>query len=137
MVDHCDDYDSEWAAIKAVSARLGMTAQTLHKWIRQSAVDAGETEGVSTESARAIREQERKIAELEQTKSSRLQRVSSCGTTTRDSGDRDRTRVVRTHASARQGAVQGHDRPKRESRLPKNQPSFKTSRQTSGAFGHM
>ncbi|TDD13609.1 IS3 family transposase, partial [Kribbella turkmenica] len=32
VIDHVDDYDSEWAAIKAVSARLGMTAETLRRW---------------------------------------------------------------------------------------------------------
>ncbi len=67
VADHRDDYDSEWAAISAVSARLGMTAETLRKWIRQAAVDTGEVEGVSTEAARAIRVRDRKIAELEQT----------------------------------------------------------------------
>ncbi|MFE3230337.1 IS3 family transposase [Nocardia sp. NPDC059228] len=67
VVDHRDDYDSEWAAIKAVSARLGMTAETLRKWIRQGAIDAGEVEGTTSESAKVIREQKRKIAELEQT----------------------------------------------------------------------
>ncbi len=44
-----------------------MTAETLRNWIRQAAVDLGEADGVSTESARIIREQKRKIAELEQT----------------------------------------------------------------------
>ncbi|WP_101468912.1 IS3 family transposase [Nocardia fluminea] len=67
VIDHRDDYDSEWAAITAVAARLGMTGETLRKWIRQAAVDQGNAEGVSTESARIIREQKRKIAELEQT----------------------------------------------------------------------
>jgi transposase len=67
VVDHRDDYDSEWAAPKAVSGRLGMTAETLRKWVRQAEVDRGETDGVSPESARIIREQKRKIAELEQT----------------------------------------------------------------------
>ena len=39
--NHVADYESEWAAIRAVSARLGTSAQTLRKWIRQSEVDAG------------------------------------------------------------------------------------------------
>jgi transposase len=30
--DHVGDYESEWAAICAVSARLGMSAETLRKW---------------------------------------------------------------------------------------------------------
>lgn len=67
VVDHRDDYDSEWAAITAVSARLGMTAETLRKWVRQAAVDTGETEGVSTQAAREIRELRRKNKELEET----------------------------------------------------------------------
>ena len=65
--DHVGDYDSEWAAITAVSGRLGMNAETLRTWIRQAAVDAGEAPGVSSESAAQIRELKRKNAELEQT----------------------------------------------------------------------
>jgi transposase len=65
--DHVGDYESEWAAIKAVSARLGTSAETLRRWIRQSEVDAGEARGVSTESVCEIRELKRKCAELERT----------------------------------------------------------------------
>lgn len=65
--DHVGDYESEWAAIKAVSARLGTRAETLRTWLRQSDVDAGEAPGVSTESAREIRELKRKCVELERT----------------------------------------------------------------------
>ena len=65
--DHVGDYESEWAAIKAVSARLGTSAETLRRWIRQCDVDAGEAPGVSTESAREIRKLKRKCAELERT----------------------------------------------------------------------
>ncbi len=67
VLDHREDYPTEWAAIKAVSSRLGMTAETLRKWIRQTEIDSGAAEGTTTEAARIIREQKRKIAELEQT----------------------------------------------------------------------
>ena len=65
--EHRDDYDTEWAAIRAISARLGMSAETLRKWVRQAEVDAGETAGVPTETARELRELRRKNRELEQT----------------------------------------------------------------------
>jgi transposase len=65
--DHVADYVSEWAAISAVSNRLGMTSETLHKWVRQAEVDAGEAPGVTTESAAQIQELKRKNAELERT----------------------------------------------------------------------
>jgi transposase len=32
--DHVGDYESEGAAIKVVSARLGTSAETLRRWIR-------------------------------------------------------------------------------------------------------
>jgi transposase len=65
--DHVEDYESEWAAMKAVAARLGMSTETLRKWVRQAEVDAGGAPGVTSESAREIRALKRKCAELEQT----------------------------------------------------------------------
>ena len=35
------DYDSEWAALREISGRLGVNAETLRKWVRQADVDAG------------------------------------------------------------------------------------------------
>ena len=65
--DHVEDYESEWAAMKAIAARLGMSTETLRKWVRQAQVDAGQAPGVTTESASEIRALKRKCAELEQT----------------------------------------------------------------------
>ena len=65
--DHAGDYESEYAAITAVSRRLGMAPETLRKWIRQAEVDGGEKPGVTTESSREVRELRRKVAELERT----------------------------------------------------------------------
>ena len=65
--EHAGDYPSEYAAITAVARRLGMSAETLRKWIRQAAVDEGQAPGVTTEDAKEIRELKRKVSELERT----------------------------------------------------------------------
>ena len=65
--EHVGDYETEWAAMKAISARLGMSAETLRKWVRQAEVDAGEAAGLPTETARELRELRRKNRELEST----------------------------------------------------------------------
>src|SRR5258708_17522465 len=65
--EHAGDYPSEYAAISAVARRLGMTAETLRKWIRQAAVDEGRAPGVTTEASKEVRELKRKVSELERT----------------------------------------------------------------------
>jgi transposase len=65
--EHAGDYPTEWAAITAVSGRLGMSAETLRKWLRQAEVDAGEKPGTATQESAEIRELRRKNRELEQT----------------------------------------------------------------------
>ena len=67
VLDHREDYPSEWAAITAVSKRLGMNAETLRNWIRQQQVDDGDRDGVSSEAAAEIRALKPRNSELEQT----------------------------------------------------------------------
>ena len=67
VLDHRNDYPSEWAAITAVSKRLGMNAETLRNWIRQQQVDDGGRDGISSAVAAEIRALKRRNAELEQT----------------------------------------------------------------------
>jgi transposase len=65
--EHAAEYPSEYAAITAVAGRLGMTAETLRKWLRQAAVDEGRAPGVTSSESAEIRELRRKNRELEQT----------------------------------------------------------------------
>ena len=65
--EHSGDYPSEWAAIRAIPGRMGMNPETLRKWIRQAEVDQGQAPGVTTESAKEVRELKRKVSELERT----------------------------------------------------------------------
>jgi transposase len=65
--EHRDDYETEWAAIRAVSSRLGMTAETLRKWVRQAEVDDGQAAGMTTRESQELRELRKKNRELEET----------------------------------------------------------------------
>src|ERR1700712_825500 len=67
VLEHRDDYPSEWAAITAVSKRLGMNAETLRNWIRKQQVDDGARDGVTSEAAVEIKGLKRRNPELEQT----------------------------------------------------------------------
>jgi transposase len=57
-------YASEWAAIGSVAAKLGASAETVRKWIRQAEVDGGQRPGVTSEEAAEIRRLRRENAEL-------------------------------------------------------------------------
>lgn len=62
VLEHRDDYPSEWAAITVVSKRLGTTGETLRNWIRQHQVDGGDRDGVSSAAAAEIRALKRRNA---------------------------------------------------------------------------
>jgi transposase len=63
--EHRDEHRSEWAAIQSVAGKLGMTAETLRKWLRQEATDRGQRPGVSSSERERIRELEREVRELQ------------------------------------------------------------------------
>ncbi|MFI7431745.1 IS3 family transposase [Micromonospora sp. NPDC049836] len=59
------NYESDWAAITAVAARLGIgTAETLRKWVRQAQVDDGRRPGVTSEESAELKRLRRENAEL-------------------------------------------------------------------------
>jgi transposase len=64
VVEHRGEYETEWAAITSVAQKCGMTAETLRKWVRQSEIDGGRRQGVTSEEARRIKELERENREL-------------------------------------------------------------------------
>jgi len=82
------DYPTQWAAITAVSGRLGMSAETLRKWVRQADVDEGKAPGMTSAESAEIRELRRKNRELEQIIEILKAAASfSRGSATRDSDD--------------------------------------------------
>jgi transposase len=59
------NYESDWAAITAVAAKLEVgTAETLRKWVRQAQVDAGVRAGTTSEESAELKRLRRENAEL-------------------------------------------------------------------------
>jgi transposase-like protein len=64
VVDHRGEYPSQWAAIQSVANKLGMTPETLRIWVRQTEIDTGDREGITSEAKERVRQLERENAEL-------------------------------------------------------------------------
>ena len=64
VFEHEREYDSQWAAISSVASKVGMTAETLRKWVRQAETDGGLRSGVTTEERARVKELERENREL-------------------------------------------------------------------------
>lgn len=57
-------HSSEWAAIESVAEKIGVTAETLRKWVRRAEVDGGTRPGVTSEESAELKRLKRENAEL-------------------------------------------------------------------------
>jgi transposase len=57
-------HESQWAAIGSIAAKMGFTAETLRKWVRQSERDVGKRPGLTTGERERLKELEREVREL-------------------------------------------------------------------------
>ncbi len=57
-------YESQWAAIVSIASKIGCTAETLRRWVRQHERDTGLREGTSTAEQERIKALEREVKEL-------------------------------------------------------------------------
>jgi transposase-like protein len=66
VLEHGGDHASQWAAIGSIAAKIGCTAETLRKWVRQAERDGGQRLGATTEERERIKALEREVRELRQ-----------------------------------------------------------------------
>ena len=58
------DGSSQWVAMQSISAKLGCTAETLCRWVRQQERDRGERAGLTTDERAKLKQLEKENREL-------------------------------------------------------------------------
>jgi transposase-like protein len=67
VLDHKGEYGSEWAAICSIAAKIGCTAESLRRWIRQSDGGGGAApDGLPADVRERLKALERENRELRQ-----------------------------------------------------------------------
>lgn len=64
VLEHQGEHGSQWAAIGSIAAKIGCTAETLRKWVRQVERDSGRRPGLTTEEKQRLKDLEREVREL-------------------------------------------------------------------------
>ena len=66
VLDHAGEHGSHWEAISSIAAKIGCTAETLRRWVRQAERDSGMRAGPTTDERDRLRALEREVRELRQ-----------------------------------------------------------------------
>ena len=66
LLDQQDQHSSQWAAMSSIAGKVGCTAETLRKWVRQTEIDQGKRAGLNSTERDRLKELERENRELKQ-----------------------------------------------------------------------
>src|SRR5438876_11523289 len=64
VFEHEGEHESQWAAIGSIAAKIGCSAETLRKWVRQAERDQGVRGGPTSGERDRLKELEREVREL-------------------------------------------------------------------------
>ncbi len=64
VFEHRGEYGSEWEAMCSIAEKIGCSAETLRKWVRQTEVDSGRRGGLTSDDQARMKELERENREL-------------------------------------------------------------------------
>ena len=64
VFEHQAEHESQWAAMASIASKIGCTAETLRKWVRQAEQDTGQRASLSTDEKQRLKELERENREL-------------------------------------------------------------------------
>jgi len=63
--EHSPEHPSQWAVVQAIAPKLGCTAETLRRWVRQAERETGQRAGLTTSEQQRLKEFERENRGLE------------------------------------------------------------------------
>ena len=55
VFEHEREYSSQWGAVTSIAAKIGCTAETLRKWVRQAERDQGRRAGLTTDERQRLK----------------------------------------------------------------------------------
>jgi transposase len=64
VLEHTEEYGSQWAAIRSIAGKIGMSPETLRRWVRQAERDGGLRPGLTSDERSRMKELERENREL-------------------------------------------------------------------------
>ena len=64
VLEHVGEHDSQWGAIRSIASKIGCSAETLRKWLRQAETDRGLRGGLTGDERKRVKELEREVREL-------------------------------------------------------------------------
>ena len=64
VFEHTEEHGSQWATIQSIAGKIGMSPETLRKWVRQAERDGGLRPGLTTDERSRLKELERENREL-------------------------------------------------------------------------
>jgi transposase len=62
--ESASQYESQWAAMTSIAAKIGCTTETLRRWVRRHERDTGQRQGPSTAESERVKALEREVREL-------------------------------------------------------------------------
>jgi len=64
VLEHEEQYASQWEAIRSIAGKIGCSAESLRNWVRRVEIDSGRRGGVTSDERARTKELEREVREL-------------------------------------------------------------------------
>ena len=64
VLEHQDEYPTQWKAIESIAKKLSVNHESLRQWVRRAETDSGQRPGLTSDERARLKELEREVKEL-------------------------------------------------------------------------